>query len=91
LFRLAIYLIVSQEYTHHVHGHQGVAPLTSPIPNRFANDGGLGIWNKQIEEADADAYAAWHVIANFVGGASRTIAVELLKLGREMGRPNPLP
>lgn len=80
LFRLVIYLIVSHEYTHHVHGHQDVAALTSPIPNKFANDGGLGIWSKQIEEADADAYAAWHVIANFVGGASRAIAVELLKL-----------
>lgn len=80
LFQLQISFLVSHEYTHHVHRH--VSPGISPGTwIEFAQDLTSGSIECQAQELDADAYAIYLVLGNFVRGAGRSSA--LRQLGKQ--------
>jgi len=82
LFRTQLNFVVSHEYTHHVHGHvaRGSASVAT---NEILDEGETGNLERQILEADADGYAAYHVLANLIDGEYRTQAITLLNLEAE--------
>jgi hypothetical protein len=80
LFQLQISFLVSHEYTHHVHQHVA-AEAGEEGWNEFAQDATSGGMDRQAQELDADAYAIYHVLGNFLRGGGRRSA--LLQLGRQ--------
>lgn len=80
LFQLQLSFLVSHEYTHHVHQH--VDSDISAIAGawtEFVEDetrGGIGC---QAQELDADGYALYLVLANFLRGAGRRGALAQLE------------
>jgi hypothetical protein len=80
LFRAVIFFVVTHEYTHHVHGHVAAAEAESMPRNEILDDGPTGDLTGQTFEADADAYAAVHLMANLIGGSARSLAIGFLKL-----------
>lgn len=80
LFRTQLYFVVSHEYTHHVHGHVIPWGSESMFSSEILDDGETGNLEQQTREADADGYAAYHVLANLIDGGGRAQAVSLLKL-----------
>ena len=83
LFRIQLSFIISHEYTHHVHGHVAGREWESPFSSEIIDAGLRGNLDQQIWETDADGYAAYHVLANLIGGADRSHAIGVLKLERE--------
>jgi hypothetical protein len=83
LFRTQLNFVVSHEYTHHVHGHVAPRGSESIFSNEVLEDGDPGNLEQQTREADADGYAAYHVLANLIDGGGRAQAVSLLKLEAE--------
>lgn len=83
LFRTQLNFVVSHEYTHHVHGHVVPRGSESMFSNEILDDGEAGNLEQQTLEADADGYAAYHVLSNLIDGGGRAQAVSLLKLEPE--------
>lgn len=48
--------------------------------SEILTDGSEGSLEKQIHEAGADSYAAYHLMGNWVGGAKRPQATKILKI-----------
>ena len=80
LFQHLLSLVVTHEFTHHVHGHV----LKHQSQSKFFSEFVAGNQNtnieRQAEEADADGYAAYHVLANFIDGGTRKNISAVLKL-----------
>ncbi len=80
LFQHLLSFVVTHEFTHHVHGHV----LKHQSQSSFFSEIVAGNQNsnieRQAEEADADGYAAYHVLANFVDGGARKNISAVLKL-----------
>lgn len=84
LFQLQMSFLVSHEYTHHVHRHFA-AEGGDGTWTEFAKDATSGGMDRQAQELDADAYAIYLVLENFIRGGGRRGA--LAQLGRqELGR-----
>jgi len=83
LFQTQLKFVVSHEYTHHVHGHVFPRGADSIFSNEILGDGESGSMKRQALEADADGYAAYHVLAHLIEGEGRSHAVSLLKLEAE--------
>jgi hypothetical protein len=83
LLRTQLYFVVSHEYTHHVHGHVIPWGPESMFPNEILDDSKTGNFEQQIREADADGYAAYHVLGNLINLEGRAQAVSLLNLEAE--------
>lgn len=78
LFATQLSYLVAHEYTHHLHRHTS------------QNEAGLGLWNedfesssnggldRQAEEIDADAYAAYIVLMHLIIGERRAKALDVL-------------
>lgn len=79
LFQLQLTFLVSHEYTHHVHQHVPREEIGEIWTEFFQEKAVCGL-DSQAQELDADGYALYLVLANFVRGGGRTGA--LLQLGR---------
>lgn len=80
LFQLQMSFLVSHEYTHHVHRH--VAPEGGDDAwTEFAQGATSGGMDRQAQELDADAYAIYLVLGNFIRGEGRRGA--LAQIGRQ--------
>ena len=81
LFQFQLSFLVSHEYTHHTHRHVGDHGAgVSGIWTEFLQDDARGGIDSQAEELDADAYAIYLVLANYLRGGGRQSA--LTQLGR---------
>jgi hypothetical protein len=79
LLQILTSFVVSHEFTHHVHGHVTPERPRAAEYNEIEDSGVNGNIEVQVEEADADGYAVYHVLANLFDGTARS-AVNLLKL-----------
>ena len=80
LFRIMVFFIVSHEYTHIVHGHElSEGDDSMPLDEILAN-GRNGSLEAQTLEADADSYAIYHIMGNWIGGVERPEGLSLLKM-----------
>jgi hypothetical protein len=77
LFQFQLTFLVSHEYTHHVHQHCG-CPETARIWTEFDEEKAIGNLDSQAQELDADSYALYLVLANFVRGSGREGALAQL-------------
>jgi hypothetical protein len=77
LFRLQLNFVTTHEYTHHVHGHTGGSSLDSRFASEINSIEENCDMETQVFELDADAYGAYHVLANLYA-AERAYAAELL-------------
>jgi len=82
LFQFQLSFLVSHEYTHHVHQHceqddSGIAGVWTEF-SQDDTDGGI---DSQVHELDADGYAIYLVLANYLRGGARQSA--LVQLGRQ--------
>lgn len=82
LLQILTSLVVSHEYTHHVHGHLSADGARSVEHQEIGDSGARGSLEEQIIEADADGYAVYHVLANLIDASARS-AVDLLRLADE--------
>jgi hypothetical protein len=80
LFQSLLSFIVTHEFTHHVHGHIIRKPDTSKFFSEFDSADGNGTLQRQADEADADGYAAYHVLANFIDSPLRENIASALEL-----------
>jgi hypothetical protein len=80
LFQHLLSLIVTHEFTHHVHGHVLKHQSESNFFSEFTPGNENSNIGRQAEEADADGYAAYHVLANFIDGDTRKDISAALKL-----------
>ena len=80
LFQHLLSLVVTHEFTHHVHGHVLKHQSESNLFTEFAASNQSRNIERQAEEADADGYAAYHVLANFIDGDTRKNISAVLKL-----------
>jgi hypothetical protein len=80
LFRHLLSLVVTHEFTHHVHGHVLKHQSQSKFFSEFVAGNQNSNIERQAEEADADGYAAYHVLANFIDGGARKNISAVLKL-----------
>jgi hypothetical protein len=80
LFQHLLSLVVSHEFTHHVHGHVLKHQSESRFFSEFTASNVNSNIERQAEEADADGYAAYHVLANFIDSDTRKVASSALKL-----------
>lgn len=73
-FQFQLAFLVSHEYTHHVHRHCGnsVDWTWDEIPQ----PGRSGSLEHQAQELDADGYALYLILANYVRGAARHSALD---------------
>ena len=78
LFRIAAFFIVSHEYTHIVHGHSPKGFEGSTPRHEIHDDGHAGDLAEQTLEADADSYAIYHIMGNWIGGVERSEGLTLL-------------
>ena len=80
LLKIFLFFVVSHEYTHIVHGHPlSVATDSQPI-NEVLMDGRVGSLEEQTLEADADSYAIYHILENWIRGAERSPTITLLEM-----------
>jgi hypothetical protein len=79
LFQHLLSLVLTHEFTHHVHGHV-LNQSESNFFSEFTAISGNNNIERQAEEADADGYAAYHVLANFIEGETRKNISAALKL-----------
>jgi Peptidase family M48 len=79
LFRIQLSFIITHEYTHHVHGHVH----DSVFWDEIRSVGHSGSLEQQMLEADADGYAAYHVLAHLLTAEGRPHAIGLLHLESE--------
>jgi hypothetical protein len=80
LFQHLLSLVVTHEFTHHVHGHVLKHQAEAKFFSEFAAGDGRSNIERQAEEADADGYAAYHVLANFIDSGTRKNISAALKL-----------
>jgi hypothetical protein len=80
LFQNLLSFVVSHEFTHIVHGHVDRRGAASVSFNEVHDDGEVGNLEEQTMEADADGYAAYHLLANMIDGGARSQAVTALKI-----------
>jgi len=81
-FQLQLTFLVSHEYTHHVHRHCGRDQIgEAGLWTEFAKEELDGAIDRQARELDADAYAIYLVLSNFIRGGGRKGA--LVQLGRQ--------
>jgi uncharacterized protein (DUF433 family) len=80
LFQHLLSFVVTHEFTHHVHGHVLKHQSESSFFSEFTVSSQNSNIERQAEEADADAYAAYHVLANFIDGGTRKSISAVLKL-----------
>jgi hypothetical protein len=80
LFYNLLHFVVAHEYTHHVHGHSKRRGADSLDFSEIEDNGETGNLEEQVMEADADDYAAYHVLANLIDTGERALAVAALKL-----------
>jgi hypothetical protein len=80
LFQFQLTFLVSHEYTHHVHQHCS-GEESEEIWTEYFQEKTIGGLDSQAQELDADGYALYLVLANFVGGGARESA--LAQLGRQ--------
>jgi hypothetical protein len=82
LFQLQLTFVVSHEYTHHVHQHCDHDPDgTAEAWTEFLHDQAVGGIDDQAQELDADAYAIYLGLANFLRGGGRNSG--LAQVGRQ--------
>jgi hypothetical protein len=82
LFQIQLSFVVSHEYTHHVHQHCDSDPEGMPGAwTEFLDDKAVGGIDDQAQEIDADAYAIYLGLANFLRGGGRESG--LAQLGRQ--------
>jgi hypothetical protein len=80
LFRITIFFAVSHEYTHIVHGHP-LSQAGDSLPfNEVQGDERAADLHAQTLEADADSYAIYHLMGNYIGGEERPGTVSLLEI-----------
>jgi hypothetical protein len=80
LLKILIFFVVSHEYTHIVHGHPLSEATDSQPINEVTMDGRAGSLDEQILEADADSYAIYHIMENWIRGVERSPTISLLKM-----------
>lgn len=80
LLKILIFFVVSHEYTHIVHGHPLSEATDSQPINEVTMDGRAGSLDEQILEADADSYAIYHIMENWIRGVERSPSISLLKM-----------
>jgi hypothetical protein len=81
LFQFQLTFLVSHEYTHHVHEHVPGEQIGG-IWTEFFEEEAIGGLDSQAQELNADGYAIYLVLANFVRGGGRQGAL------MQLGRPN---
>jgi hypothetical protein len=80
LLKILIFFVVSHEYTHIVHGHPlSEATASQPI-NEILLENRVGSLDEQTMEADADSYAIYHIMENWIRGVERSPSISLLKM-----------
>jgi hypothetical protein len=80
LFRVMLYFVVSHEYTHIVHGHP-LSQADDSLPlDEVQEDDRVADLDAQTLEVDADSYAIYHIMGNFVGGVERAETLSLLEM-----------
>jgi hypothetical protein len=72
-FQFQLSFLVSHEYTHHVHRHCG--GLAGGAWDEFNQGKASGGLDDQAQELDADGYALYLTLANYVRGAARRNAL----------------
>jgi hypothetical protein len=78
LLKILLYFVVSHEYTHIVHGHP-LSEITDSEPiNEVEIDDRAGSLEDQTLEADADSYAIYHIMENWIRGAARSSTISPL-------------
>jgi hypothetical protein len=80
LFRVMIFFVVSHEYTHIVHGHPLSQADDSMPLNEVQGDDRIADLDAQTLEVDADSYAIYHIMGNYLGGVERAGTVSLLEM-----------
>jgi hypothetical protein len=89
LFQHLLFLTITHEFSHHVHGHviKDINPAT--FFREFDASGRTGGMERQADEADADGYAAYHVLSNAMHTTARDDAAAALNLtGRSIDSIN---
>ena len=72
--------MVSHEYTHIVHGHPlSHADDVLPLNEVEGDDRGADL-DAQTLEVDADSYAIYHIMGNYIGGAERAGTILLFEV-----------
>lgn len=79
VFRLQLLFIVLHEWTHIVHGHQRRRAADAEFANEIMIRESGNI-EKQAREADADGYAAYHMLENVINGQERAHIVSVLAM-----------
>jgi hypothetical protein len=72
LLKILLFFVVSHEYTHIVHGHPLSEATDSEPINEILTDGQTASLDEQTLEADADSYAIYHIMWNWIGGVERS-------------------
>ena len=80
LLKILLYFVVSHEYTHIVHGHPLSEAMDSEPINEVQEDDRVGSLDDQTLEADADSYAIYHIMENWIRGAERSSTTSSLGL-----------
>ena len=80
LLEILLFFVVSHEYTHIVHGHPLSEVTESGLIHEFSIGGRTGDFDDQILEADADSYAIYHVMQNWISGSKRPSSIALLHM-----------
>jgi len=78
LLKILLFFVVSHEYTHIVHGHPLSEATDSEPINEILTDAQAASLDEQTLEADADSYAIFHIMWNWVGGVERSPALSSL-------------
>ncbi len=77
-FSIQMSFLVSHEYTHHIHEHLKPARGGELAIQKEISGEGTGRLPQQAQEADADSYAVYMVLANLFEGDGRESAVMAL-------------
>lgn len=80
LLKILLFFVVSHEYTHIVHGHPLSEATDSQPINEILMGGQVGSLDEQTLEADADSYAIYHVMENWIRGVERSPSITLLNM-----------
>lgn len=80
LLEMLLFFVVSHEYTHIVHGHPFSEATDSGLIHEFLIGGRTGSFEDQILEADADSYAIYHVMENWIRGSKRPSSITFLNM-----------
>lgn len=81
LLKILLYFVVSHEYTHIVHGHPLSEATDSGPINEVLPDGRIASLDEQTLEADADSYAIYHIMWNWIRGVERSPTISSLAMG----------